>query len=168
MFFLVVLLLIVAPLVELYVIIQVAHSIGGWNTIGLLLVMGLVGGWLLKQQGLSAMQRISTSVQAGRSPDKALIDGLLVLVAGILMLAPGFVSDVVGIFLLLPPTRALVRAPLVKRMAAGRTGPFGAAGGPGGRFVGTFRVGGSGIFDVSGQDAAPSTDHDDDRRRLDP
>lgn len=171
MFFLVVLLLIVAPLVELYVIIQVAQSIGGWNTIGLLLLMGLVGGWLLKQQGLSAMQRISTSVQAGRSPDKALIDGLLVLVAGILMLAPGFVSDVVGLFLLLPPTRALVRAPLMKRMAAGRTGPFGAAGaagGPGGRFVGTFRVGGSGIFDVSGQDAAPPADHDDDRRRLDP
>lgn len=173
MFFLVVLLLIVAPLVELYVIIQVAQSIGGWNTIGLLLLMGLIGGWLLKQQGLSAMQRISTSVQAGRSPDKALVDGLLVLVAGILMLAPGFVSDVMAFLLLLPPTRALVRGPLVKRLAASPAGAFGAAGGragPGGRFVGTFRVGGSGIFDVSGHDAASPADHqdDDDRRRLDP
>lgn len=168
MFFLVVLLLIVAPLVELYVILQVAHSIGGWNTLGLLLLMGIVGGWLLKQQGLSVMRRLSASVQAGRSPDKALVDGFLVLVAGVLMLAPGFVSDVVAFVLLLPPTRAFVRAPLVKRLAAGGVGPFGSAGGSGGRFVGTFRVGGTGVYDVSGHDAATPSDPDDDRRRLDP
>lgn len=168
MFFLVVLLLIVAPLVELYVIIQVAHSIGGLNTIGLLLLMGLVGGWLLKQQGLTVLRRISESVGSGRSPDKHLVDGLLILVAGALMLAPGFVGDVIGLLLLIPPTRAIVRAPLVKRFQAGRFGPFGATSGAGTRFVGTFRVGGTGVHDVTGWDAG--TGHHDraDDRRLDP
>lgn len=162
MFLLLVGLLIVAPLLELYVIIQVAHSIGGWNTIGLLLLMGLAGGWLLRQQGLSAMRRASSSLQAGRSPDKPLVDGLLVLVAGILMLVPGFVSDVMALFLLLPPTRAIVRAPILKRLKAAGPGAFSGAG-SGNRFVGTFWVGGSDVFDVSGRDRSS-----DDGRRLDP
>ncbi|MBX3314497.1 MAG: FxsA family protein [Actinobacteria bacterium] len=167
MFFVAVLLLIVAPLVELYVIIQVAQSIGGWNTLGLLLLMGLVGGWLLKQQGLSVLRRIQTSVQAGRSPDKELVDGLLILVAGALMLAPGFVGDVIGLFLLAPPTRAIVRAPLMKRFREGRAGVFAGRTATGGRFVGTFRVGGSGagVYDVTGHDSIRA---DDDRPELDP
>lgn len=163
MFFLVVLVLVVAPLVELYAIIQVAHVIGGWNTIGLLLIMGLVGGWLLKQQGLSVLGRISESVQAGRSPDRHLVDGLLILIAGALMLAPGFVSDVVGFLLLIPPTRAVVRAPILKRFQQGRVGVF-AGNTRGGRFVGTFRVSGSDVYDVSGRD----TDRPGDDRRLEP
>lgn len=164
MFFIVVLLLIVAPLVELYVIIQVAQSIGGWNTLGLLLLMGLVGGWLLKQQGLSVLRRIQASVEAGRSPDRELVDGLLILVAGALMLAPGFVGDVIGFLLLAPPTRAVVRAPLMKRFREGRGTIFAGRTTSGGRFVGTFRVDGSGVYDVTGHDAA----RHDDLRRLDP
>lgn len=165
MFFLVVLLLIVAPLVELYVIIQVGQAIGGWNTIGLLILMGLVGGWLLRQQGLSVLRRIQSSFQSGQSPEKELVDGLLILVAGALMLAPGFVGDVIGFLLLIPPTRAIVRAPLMKRFRAGRGGIL-AGNGPGGsRFVGTFRVGGTGVYDVSGRDAFVV---DEDQRRLDP
>ena len=162
MFFVAVLLLIVAPLVELYVIIQVAQSIGGWNTLGLLLLMGLVGGWLLKQQGLSVLRRIQTSVQAGRSPDKELVDGLLILVAGALMVAPGFIGDVIGYLLLLPPTRAPIRALVMKRFASGETGRFFAAtsSGPGGaRFVGTFRASGGGdVFDTTGSAGASATE----------
>lgn len=146
-----VVLLLVAPLVELYVIIQVAHVIGGWETIAFLVIESFIGAWLLKRQGLSTMARISEAVSQGRVPSKELVDGLLILVAGGLMLAPGFVGDVIGYLLLLPPTRAPIRALLVKRFAAGNGGTFFAASGPGTRFIGTFRAGST--VDVTGHEA---------------
>lgn len=167
MFLLAVVLLVVAPLVELYVIIQVAHVLGGWNTLALLLVMGFVGAWLLKHQGLSVLRRITAAVQAGRVPGKELVDGMLILVAGALMLAPGFIGDVLGFLLLIPPIRAVVRAPILKRFSAGRAGVFGAVT-PGGRFVGAFRVGRADVFDVSGTDVARGADPEGERRRLEP
>lgn len=158
----VVLLLVVAPLVELYVIIQVAQVIGGWETIALLVLESMVGAWLLKRQGLHTLGRITQAVDAGRVPGKELVDGLLILVAGALMLAPGFIGDVVGYLLLLPPTRAILRRPLLKRFQDGRHGrlfTMGSAGG--GRFVGSFRAGS--VFDATGRDAPPA-----DRPRLEP
>jgi UPF0716 protein FxsA len=146
----VVLLLVVAPLTELYLMIQVAHVIGGWDTIALLLIESAIGAWLLKRQGLATLARISEAVSGGRVPSKELVDGLLILVAGALMLAPGFIGDVIGFLLLLPPTRAPVRALVLKRFADGRHGRFFAASGPGTRFVGTFRAG---SLDVTGHEA---------------
>lgn len=146
-------LLIVAPLVELYVIIQVAQVIGGWQTIALLVIESAIGAWLLKRQGLSTLNKISTAVNEGRVPGKELVDGLLIIVAGSLMLAPGFIGDVIGYLLLLPPTRAPIRALLMKRFADGKHGRFFAASaaGPGGaRFVGTFRASSGSVFDTTG------------------
>ena len=82
----IVLLLVVAPLVELYVIIQVAQVIGGWETIALLIVESAIGAWLLKRQGLATLARISEALDAGRVPGKELVDGFCILVAGSLML----------------------------------------------------------------------------------
>lgn len=160
--FWVVLLLIVAPLVELYVIIQVAQVIGGWETVALLVLESMVGAWLLKRQGLSTLTRMSQAVDQGRVPGKELADGLLILVAGALMLAPGFIGDVIGFLLLLPPTRALVRRPLLKHVEKGGQGRFFtmAAGGRG-RFVGSFRAGT--VYDATAHDAPPA-----DRPRLEP
>lgn len=150
------LLLIVAPLVELYVIIQVAQVIGGWETIGLLVIESIVGAWLLRAQGLTTLRRISQATEQGRVPGKELVNGLLIIVAGALMIAPGFIGDIVGYLLLLPPTRALVRVPLMKhfeKKGAGRfLGSFGAAG-QGARFVGTFWASGGDVVDVDGRDA---------------
>ncbi|CAN5438642.1 hypothetical protein BH10ACT1_BH10ACT1_39280 [soil metagenome] len=160
----VLLLLVVAPLAELYVIIQVADVIGGWQTIGLLVIESAIGAWLLKRQGLAALGKISAAIEAGRVPGKELVDGFLILVAGALMLAPGFIGDVIGYLLLIPPTRALFRIPLQKRFESGKHGRlFTMAGGtgPGGRFVGTFRAGT--VYDATGQEAAPH-----DRQQLDP
>lgn len=168
----IVLLLIVAPILELYVAIQVAQVIGGWETIGLLLLMGVVGGWLLKQQGLAALARISAAVAENRAPAKEMVDGLLILVAGALMLAPGFVGDVIALVLLLPPSRALVRAPITSRLRAGRWGSLMNAGGGtagGGRFVGTFRATGfdTTTFDTTARDTtAGDTDQGD--RSIEP
>jgi UPF0716 protein FxsA len=148
------LLLLVAPLVELYVIIQVGQAIGAWQTIALLVVASAVGAWLLKHQGLATLAKISEAVNAGRVPGKELVDGLLLLVAGALMLAPGFIGDVLGYLLLIPFTRAPVRAMVVKRFKAGKGAALFAGTGPGGaRFVGTFRAGS--VFDTTGSASRP-------------
>ena len=135
------LLLIVAPLVELYVIIEVAQVIGGWETIALLIVESIIGAWLLKRQGLSTLNRVSAALAENRVPGKELADGFLIMIAGALMLAPGFLGDIIAFALLLPPTRAPVRALLMRRISKGgfmTSFTTSAAGST--RFVGTFRA----------------------------
>jgi UPF0716 protein FxsA len=110
---LLVILFVVAPLIELAVIIQVADVVGGLNTIGLLVAVSLVGAWLAKREGLSVLRRIRSSLDRGELPSSEVADGGLILLAGALMIAPGFLSDALAILLLLPPTRALVRWPLL-------------------------------------------------------
>lgn len=112
------LLLVVGPLVELFVIIQAAQVIGGWQTVALLLLEGVLGGWLMKRQGRAVIARIDERLRSHDLPTKELADGLLILVAGVLMLTPGFVTDLVGFALLLPPTRALARRALLRRFTA--------------------------------------------------
>ena len=109
------LLFIVVPLVELYVIIQVGQSIGALNVIGLLIVMSVAGGWLMKQQGLGVLRRVQDQLHDGQVPGREIVDGFLILFGGALMLTPGFLTDVLGIALLLPPFRAIVRAGLARR-----------------------------------------------------
>lgn len=116
-----VLVFLVAPLVELAVIIQVAGSIGALNTIGLLIAVSLVGAWLAKHQGLGVLRRIQVALDRGEMPSSEVADGGLILLAGALMIAPGFVSDAVALLLLLPPTRAVVRVPLMRWIV--RRGP---------------------------------------------
>jgi UPF0716 protein FxsA len=110
-----VLLFLVVPIVELYVIIQVGQSIGVLETIGLLLVISFVGAWLAKREGLGVWRRINQQVETGRVPAAELLDAFLILLAGALLLTPGFVTDVLAIFLLIPPTRALIRRTLRRR-----------------------------------------------------
>ena len=100
MILLVLILLIVGvPLLELYVIIQVAHVVGAWQTIALLLAESIVGAWLLKRQGLGVLRRISEQLRNNQLPHRELVDGFLILLAGALMLAPGFVTDALGFLL---------------------------------------------------------------------
>jgi UPF0716 protein FxsA len=159
---------VVAPLVELYVIIQVAQVIGGWETIALLVVESVIGAWLLKRQGLSVLTRISQAVEAGRMPERELVDGFLLVVAGALMLAPGFVGDLLAYLLVIPPTRALFRAPIMARFKRGGFGSFTtfAAASSGGRFVGTFRATGTGGFATG--DVIDTSGHDQPGRTLQP
>ena len=116
---------VVTPIVELAVIVQVAGSTGVLNTIGLLVLVSVVGAWLVRREGLGILRRAQEEAAQGRIPGREIVDGLLVLGAGALMLTPGFVTDAVGLALLFPPTRALVRALATRRltrsMASGRT-----------------------------------------------
>jgi len=114
----VVLLLVVGPIAELWVILQTAELIGGWETLALLLVEGALGGWLIKRQGRAVVRRLDERLRSHELPTKELADGFLVLVAGVLMLTPGFLTDLVGFALLFPPTRAVARAALLRRFTA--------------------------------------------------
>src|SRR3954452_787356 len=115
MFPLLVLLFIVVPIVELYVIIQVGHAIGIWWTLALLLVDSVLGSWLMRAQGRSAWRRFQAAIAGGRVPARETLDGVLVIFGGAFLLTPGFVTDILGAILLLPPTRSLVRRVLVRR-----------------------------------------------------
>jgi UPF0716 protein FxsA len=112
---------IVVPLVELYVIVQVSHQIGLGNALGLLLVVSLTGAWLVKHEGLRVWRQFRAEAAAGRVPSRSIADGVLVLLAGVLLLAPGFVTDAIGLVLLLPPVRAGIRPLLLRRFVGAST-----------------------------------------------
>jgi UPF0716 protein FxsA len=114
-FGLLVVLFFVLPIAELAVIVQVSDVIGLGNTIGLLILLSVAGAWLVKQEGLGVARRVQDQLQRGEMPGREVIDGFLILLGGALMLTPGFLTDVVGLFLLLPPARAVVRAVLARR-----------------------------------------------------
>jgi UPF0716 protein FxsA len=111
-------LFVVVPIVELAVIIQVGQAIGVLNTIAVLLLVSAVGAWLVKREGLAVWGRFQRQVQMGVVPSREMADGVLILVAGALLLSPGFVTDIFGILLLLPPVRAAIRSAAIYR--AGR------------------------------------------------
>ena len=112
------LLFIVVPIAELAVIIQVGQLIGIWWTIAILIADAVLGSMLARSQGRAAWRRFSEALHSGRPPAREVLDGALVLFGGALLLTPGFLSDPLGIALLLPPTRAIVRAALVRRFAS--------------------------------------------------
>jgi UPF0716 protein FxsA len=136
----------IVPIVEIYVIIQVGQVIGAWPTVLLLVLESLLGAWIVKREGRRAFSALRGAAGTGRMPAKELADAGLVLVGGTLLLTPGFVTDVVGFFFVLPPTRPLARRLLgwiiarrAARAVAVRTGwspsagPAGAARDPGTR-----------------------------------
>jgi UPF0716 protein FxsA len=105
------------PFAELYVLLQVGHAIGVLNTLGLLILVSIAGAWLAKREGISVVRRMQAALNAGRVPGAELVDGFLILLAAALMITPGFLTDIVAIFLLLPPVRAAVRHSLRRRFA---------------------------------------------------
>jgi UPF0716 protein FxsA len=110
-------LLVVVPLAELWTLIQVGQVIGGWWTIALLVLMSVLGSWLIRREGVRAWRALSTTLAQGRMPARELADGALIVLGGALMLTPGFLSDVVGIVLILPVTRPLARRALTAAVA---------------------------------------------------
>jgi UPF0716 protein FxsA len=106
---LLVLLFIVVPIAEIYLIIQVGQAIGVLWTILLLIADSIIGARLLSWQGRRAWLRFQEAIAQGRVPHREVMDGVLIIVGGAFLLAPGFITDVIGLVLLVPPSRALVR-----------------------------------------------------------
>ena len=107
--FLLVALFILVPIAELAVIIQVGQAIGVWWTILLLIVDSILGAMLMRSQGRAAWRRFNEAVGAARVPAREVADGVLVIFGGALLLTPGFLTDIIGLLFLLPPTRAAIR-----------------------------------------------------------
>jgi UPF0716 protein FxsA len=151
-----VLLLIGIPVVEVFVFIEVGRAIGWLPAVVLLFGTSVLGGRLLRAQGRSAIRRVSLAVSEHRAPARAAIDGAIGFLGAVLLVIPGFVTDVLGVLLLLPPTRTLTRR-WASRHYAGRVMSFVATTG---RFASRER--GARPADVE------STVVEDDPHQLDP
>ena len=161
MFIVLLLALLGIPVAEIFFIIRVARDLGVLETIGLLVAVSVVGAWLVRRSGLGVLRQIQERLARGEIPGKELVDGLLILVGGILMLTPGFLTDAVGLLLLIPPTRLAVRSLLIRRYSK-RLRISGWTAGQG--FFGGFSGGGFG----SGPDSGTGPDRGDVRDVREP
>jgi UPF0716 protein FxsA len=100
----------IVPLVELTILIRIGYETDWWVPILLVILTGVVGAALARWQGFQVLQRIQDDLRANRMPTDALVDGFLILLAGILLVTPGVLTDVAGCALLIPPIRALVKS----------------------------------------------------------
>lgn len=102
------------PAVEIYVLIKVGGLIGALPTLGIIVATGVAGAALAKHQGLTAVKQVQDAISSGDRIGSSLVEAALVLAAGLLMLTPGFITDAVGLSLLVPPIRSLAAARIVK------------------------------------------------------
>ncbi len=104
------------PILEIWLFLLVGGRIGTINTILVIILTAAAGTQLVRQQGLAVLRRAQEATNQGRLPANELLDGVLILVAGVLLLTPGFFTDAVGFMLLIPPTRAVVRRMIMERL----------------------------------------------------
>ncbi|MBB1361777.1 MULTISPECIES: FxsA family protein [unclassified Shewanella] len=116
MFFILLLIFVLIPVIELNVLIEVASSIGSWTTVALVLFTAVVGVSLVRSQGLSTLMSVQQKLARGEAPGQEIVEGMMLAAAGVLLLIPGFVTDFIGLILLTPFTRAPIAAFLYKRM----------------------------------------------------
>lgn len=102
-------LFIIIPIIELYLLIKVGSIIGALPTVALILSISLAGAWLVRHQGFRILLRIQSEMMQGRLPTGELVDGALVLVGGVLLVTPGFFTDFLGLFFLIPLTRSIIK-----------------------------------------------------------
>ena len=117
---------VVVPLAELYVIFKVVGpALGAPLTIALLAADSLAGAWLMKSQGRAVWRRFNETMAAGRIPHREIVDGVLVIFGGAFLITPGFITDILGFLLLIPPTRSLFRRSLQRRLEVRAVGSVG-------------------------------------------
>ncbi|GAE34115.1 FxsA family protein [Halalkalibacter akibai] len=114
MFRLLLLLIIIVPALEIAVLILSGNVLGVWPTILLIIATGVLGAWLAKKEGLQAIRLAQLQAQQGQLPSGVLLDGICILIGGVVLLTPGFITDAIGFFLLIPKTRTYAKALLLK------------------------------------------------------
>jgi UPF0716 protein FxsA len=105
------------PMLELYILIKVGSIIGAGPTIVLVILTAIVGAYLAKQQGMHTMYRIRQSLSQNMLPAEELVDAFLILIAGLVLLTPGFITDLLGLLILFPPTRKSFKIWLYKKIS---------------------------------------------------
>ena len=104
------------PVAEIYLLISIGGHIGAMNTVLLVIMTGFAGAYLARLQGIQTMYRVRESLQQGIMPSGELLDALLIFIAGVVLLTPGFITDIAGILLLLPPVRTYLKQMAVNRL----------------------------------------------------
>ncbi|MCJ8303228.1 FxsA family protein [Shewanella sp.] len=134
MFFILLVIFVLVPVIELNVLISVGESLGSWTTVGLVFFTAIVGVSLVRSQGISTLMQVQEKLAKGEAPGQEIVEGMMLAVAGLLLLIPGFVTDFIGLVLLTPFTRIPVAGFLYKRMQVkvAANGGFQAGFGPGG------------------------------------
>lgn len=95
----------ILPIIEIALLVKVGGIIGGWNTIGIVILTAFIGAYFVRREGIQTLQTAQMKMQQGEMPGKEMVDGLMLAVAGVLMVTPGLITDTLGIFLVLPGTR---------------------------------------------------------------
>ncbi|MEI6859731.1 MAG: FxsA family protein [Shewanella sp.] len=133
MFFVLLVIFVLVPVIELNVLISVGESLGSWTTVGLVFLTAIVGVSLVRSQGISTLIQVQQKLSRSEAPGQEIVEGMMLAVAGVLLLIPGFVTDLIGLILLTPFTRIPVAAFLYKRMQikVASNGGFQAGFGPG-------------------------------------
>lgn len=117
-------LLLLVPALEIAVFVKVGQVIGAWKVVGLVFLSAIVGAALLRYQSIGVIRRLDRDLKQGRTPDASLFDGFLIVVGGVLLIIPGFVTDVVGLLLMIPFVRRLVRNFLKSRVTVRGFGSY--------------------------------------------
>ena len=105
----------ILPIVEIALLINVGEIVGGWNTVAIVIVTAFIGAHLVRQQGINTLATAQNKMRAGEMPGQEMAEGLLLLVAGVLLVTPGFITDGIGFLLSMPLTRPLIAKSLVKQ-----------------------------------------------------
>jgi UPF0716 protein FxsA len=107
----------ILPIIEIAILINVGEQIGGWNTVFIVLITAFAGAHLVRQQGLSTLMQAQQKMQSGAMPGQEMAEGLLLVIAGVLLVTPGFITDGFGFLLSLPMTRPVIARALLKSLA---------------------------------------------------
>jgi len=107
----------ILPILEIAILINVGEQIGGWNTVAIVIATAFLGAHLVRQQGLSTLLSAQQKMQGGTIPGQEMAEGLLLVISGVLLVTPGFITDIFGFLLCLPFTRPLIAKSLLKQMA---------------------------------------------------
>ncbi|WDT85995.1 FxsA family protein [Alteromonas sp. 009811495] len=122
----------VLPIIEIALLVNVGSMIGGWNTIGLVILTAFIGAYFVKREGISTLQTAQAKMQRNEVPGRELVEGLMLVVAGVLLVTPGFITDIFGFMFALPGSRHLLAAQVTKHLkmhvVAGSAGVAGAFG----------------------------------------
>lgn len=107
----------ILPIVEIAILINVGEQIGGWYTVAIVIVTAFAGAHLVRQQGISTLMQAQQKMQTGTMPGQEMAEGLLLVIAGVLLVTPGFITDAIGFLLSLPMTRPLIAKGLLKSLS---------------------------------------------------
>lgn len=107
----------VMPIVEIALLVNVGEQIGGWNTVAIVIATAIAGAHLVRREGLQTLFQAQTKMQSGQLPGQQMAEGLLLVVAGVLLVTPGFITDILGFLFALPVTRPLIAKAVMKQFS---------------------------------------------------